>query len=58
MWLKEYKDIPTDTPLKKERREPGKGIIGCEMHDIAGWGETFAKKPEKKGFFYQLLERL
>lgn len=38
MWPKEYKDYPIDEPLIKCKVEPGKGIIGCEMHEINGWG--------------------
>lgn len=38
MWFKEYRDYPIDRPLIKEKVEPGKGIIGCEMHDLNGWG--------------------
>lgn len=38
MWFKNYKDYPIDAPLLKESVESGKGIIGCEMHDLNGWG--------------------
>lgn len=41
MWPKDYKDYPKDSPLKKERVESGKGIIGCEMHESNGWGTSF-----------------
>ncbi len=40
MWPKEYRDYPKDKPLVKNRVEPGKGIVGCEMHDLNGWGTT------------------
>ena len=30
-----------DQPLKRERVEPGKGIVGCEMHEDFGWGERY-----------------
>lgn len=51
MWPKYYKDYREDEPLKKERREPGKGISGCEMNDLYGWGETHhIPKKKKKGF--------
>ncbi|MFA6915642.1 MAG: hypothetical protein WC222_04540 [Parachlamydiales bacterium] len=57
MWHREYKDYPTDLPLKHERLEPGKGIIGCEMHDINGWGNTVhVYRPKKKGFFRRWIE--
>jgi hypothetical protein len=38
MWPKSYKDYPIDTPLIKQQVRPGKGIIGCEMHELNGWG--------------------
>ena len=41
MWPKSYKDYPKDTPLVKNRVEPGKGIVGCEMSEPNGWGDTF-----------------
>jgi hypothetical protein len=40
MWFKEYRDYPIDRTLIKEQVEPGKGIIGCEMHEVNGWGVT------------------
>lgn len=40
MWPKFYRDYPTDTPLIKNINEPGRGIIGCEMHEINGWGNS------------------
>lgn len=48
MWPKEYKDYPIDKPLIKSRVEPGKGIIGCEMHEINGWGENIHFHRKKK----------
>lgn len=41
MWFKEYRDYPIDSPLIKERVETNHGIIGCEMHEFNGWGNTF-----------------
>lgn len=38
MWFKHYRDYPIDQPLIKEPVEAGHGIIGCEMHDLNGWG--------------------
>ncbi|MEC7838871.1 MAG: hypothetical protein VX777_02390 [Chlamydiota bacterium] len=59
MWPKEYKDYPKDSPLKKERVSTGKGIIGCEMHEHNGWGETSHRpKPRKRGLVYSLLNAL
>lgn len=53
MWPKAYRDYKTDEPLVKQRVEPGKGIVGCEMHDLNGWGNTLHVPAEKKkrGFF-------
>lgn len=49
MWFRAYKDYPIDTPLIHYPVEPGKGIIGCQMHEINGWGDhihlSFPKKP-------------
>lgn len=57
MWHREYKDYPTDQPLKHEHLEPGKGIIGCEMHDINGWGNTLHEyRPKKKSYLRRWME--
>jgi hypothetical protein len=60
MWFKEYRDYETDKPLIKEQVDPTDGIIGCEMHDLNGWGttvhETFPRKA--RGFFATLLTHL
>jgi len=58
MWPKSYKDYPADEPLIKEQVEPSHGIIGCEMHDLNGWGlehhiPSKQKKPKRKGWFYK-----
>ena len=58
MWPKNYKDKPPDTPLKKNRIESGKGIVGCEMHEINGWGTSYHLPKKKKGFFRKLLSKL
>lgn len=57
MWPKAYRDYKTDEPQIKNRVEPGKGIIGCEMHDLNGWGNTLhiPAKEKKSGFFRTLL---
>jgi len=41
MWPKSYKDCPKDKPLIKYEVEPSRGIIGCEMHEINGWGNSY-----------------
>ncbi len=59
MWPKEYRDYKMDEPLIKNQVQPSKGIIGCEMHDLNGWGNTlhiFAKK-KKQGFWRTLLKK-
>ncbi len=60
MWPKEYRDYPKDTPLVKERITTGKGLIGCEMHDLNGWGNSLhiPKKRKKIGFIRHLLNRI
>lgn len=40
MWPKAYRDYEIDKPLIKYQVEPSQGIIGCEMHDLNGWGTT------------------
>lgn len=59
MWFKEYRDYPIDAPLVKEQVEPGEGIIGCEMHDLNGWGtERHRIKRHKKGWWGKLFSYL
>lgn len=56
MWFKEYRDYPIDRPLIKEQVEPGDGIIGCEMHDLNGWGSELHRiRPRKKGWWGKLI---
>ena len=58
MWPKRYKDYPVDEPLKKEVVEPGKGIVGVEMHDINGWGlERHVPRKRKTGLLARLFGR-
>lgn len=59
MWPKEYKDYPPDSVLKKEKVAPLKGIVGCEMNEVNGWGESFHwKRKQKRGVLYTLLMRV
>lgn len=47
--------------MVKEKVESGHGIIGCEMHEPNGWGESYhimKKRSQKKGVFRTLLESL
>ncbi|MGA8164644.1 MAG: hypothetical protein WB791_06420 [Waddliaceae bacterium] len=57
MWPKSYKDYPVDSPLVQQQVEPGRGIVGCEMHDLNGWGEEHHIPAEKqrKGIVSTLL---
>lgn len=56
MWFKEYRDYPRDRPLIKEKVESGTGIIGCEMHDLNGWGcETQRTRSPKRGRWSKLV---
>jgi hypothetical protein len=56
MWPKEYKDKPEDTSLIKNTVSPGKGIVGCEMHEINGWGlSNHIPKERKMGFFRKIF---
>lgn len=59
MWFREYRDYKIDDPLIKEKVSPSNGIIGCEMHDLNGWGEGYhivRQKGKRKGLFRSLLE--
>lgn len=60
MWPKAYRDYKTDESLVKNQVQPGKGIVGCEMHDLNGWGNTLhiPVKKKKMGFFTTLLNAL
>ena len=40
MWPKSYRDYQLDKPLIKYQVQPSHGIIGCEMHDLNGWGNS------------------
>lgn len=57
MWHREYRDYKTDQTLIKEQVEPGRGIYGCEMHDLNGWGNTLQHpiKKKRKGLIATLL---
>jgi hypothetical protein len=60
MWFKHYRDYPIDKPLIKERVEPSHGIIGCEMHELNGWGNEYhiPRKIWKKGLISSFFARL
>ena len=48
MWPKNYKDYPLDKKLIKYEVEPGNGIIGCEMHELNGWGSILSSTNVKR----------
>jgi hypothetical protein len=41
MWPKAYRDYKRDQPLIKYQVSSGHGIVGCEMHEINGWGNSW-----------------
>lgn len=52
MWYREYENKKNDESLIQVKVETGKGIVGCEMHDLAGWGQTHhVYKRKKRGIF-------
>jgi hypothetical protein len=56
MWPKSYKNYPKDKPLISDQVEPENGIIGCEMHDLNGWGDSVhMRKKRKRGVIATLL---
>jgi hypothetical protein len=48
VWRSIYKDYKPDGKWIKEEVESGKGIIGCEMHELNGWGNNIHKHEIKK----------
>jgi hypothetical protein len=59
MWHNTYKDHEEDGPFSRQKVRTGKGIIGCEMHEIQGWGHAFHRPRKKKpGIFETLLTAL
>lgn len=55
MWARKYKDYPPDSANKHEQVEPGQGIIGCEMHEQFGWGNTLHVPAKKKRSLFSWL---
>lgn len=60
MWEKEYRDYPPDSTLKKYAVEPNKGIVGCEMHELNGWGNKIhiPVKKKRKGLLNAIMSWL
>ncbi len=46
MWDYHYKKRPKDAPLSSQKVEAGKGIVGCEMHELHGWGAKQHSSPQ------------
>jgi hypothetical protein len=55
MWDKRYQDYPEDSSLKSQQVEAGKGIIGCEMKEICGYGLTQKKPRSSSGWLSALF---
>lgn len=55
MWWKAFKDYPLNRPMKHEQVEPSKGIYGCEMHDLNGWGEEFHRPVRRSKRRFEIL---
>ncbi len=59
MWPKSYKDYKVDQDMIKYPVEPSHGIIGCEMHEINGWGNQLHIPHKKKpGLIRTLIHSL
>jgi uncharacterized protein (UPF0128 family) len=60
MWPKFYRDYKIDEPLIKNQVSPSRGITGCEMHDLNGWGTDIhlSKVETKRSLFATLLLEL
>lgn len=57
MWPKAYKDYKKDEEVIKYPVQPGKGIIGCEMHELNGWGNSLHIPPKReRGIIGSLVE--
>lgn len=55
MWPKHYRDYPLDEDQVQQKVEAQQGIIGCEMHEINGWGLEKHHYRRRRGGIYQLL---
>lgn len=57
MWKNTYKDYKPDENWIQEKVEPGHGIVGCEMHELNGWGNNLHIHPlKKKGVIRTFLD--
>ena len=55
MWRYDYKDYQTDDTLVEQEVEPGKGIVGVEMHDVNGWNERHLQQRKARGWLRNFL---
>ncbi len=56
MWNYIYKKKKNDRELLEEKVDSGKGIVGCEMHELNGWGESHHRyKREGNGYLRSLF---
>lgn len=56
MWEKAYHDYKRDESNIKNPVESGRGIHGCEMHEINGWGNTIHHpQKQKTGWLITLM---
>ncbi|MCP5469349.1 MAG: hypothetical protein H7A36_02460 [Chlamydiales bacterium] len=53
VWRNKYKDYPVDARFHKSERK----IVGCEMNEIYGWGESFHIPKEKESRLKKWLRR-
>ena len=59
MWTNTYKDYKPDDAWVKDQVEPTKGITGCEMHELNGWGNNVhIHKKKKEGVIRTFLNRI
>lgn len=55
MWQKYYRDYRDNSGNRKEKVEPSRGIIGCEMHEAFGWGPSPPKRKRRRGLIASLI---
>ncbi len=58
MWRTRYKDYSPDSKGQKKERITGKEIIGCEMNEHYGWGESHPIEEAKPSLVKKWLRRI
>ena len=48
MWKNVYRDYKPNQDWIQVKVEPCRGIIGCEMHEVQGWGKKKLPQPKKR----------